>query len=109
MHIDLGADSPINAINSADSAQNISMIHTHSHSAGQIFICPIASSLSRLKGLDEFKGDFIELDFGLTKDKILDFYTQDFYKACDYCHNMWEKKREIPVAIQTKEVLKLEK
>ena len=78
-------------------------------SAGQIFLCPIASSLSRLKGLDEFRGDFIELDSSLNKQKILDFYAQDFFNACDYCHNMWEKKREIPVAIQIKEVLKLSK
>lgn len=94
-------------VDSVDSAQNAPAFHTHS--AGQIFICPIASSLSRLRGLEEFKGDFIELDSELTKDKVLDFYTQDFYKACDYCHDMWEKKRGIPVAIQTKEVFKLEK
>lgn len=78
---------------------------------GQIFICPIASSLSRLKGTDEFRGDFIELDSTLTKQKILDFYAQDFFKACDYCHDMWEYhgKIQIPIAIQTKKVLKVEK
>lgn len=98
----------------ADSTQKIfDSTHTShsktSQSKGQIFICPIASSLSRLRGLDEFRGDFIALDSTLTKRKILAFYAQDFYKACDYCHDMWAQKRTIPVAIQTKEVLRLEK
>ena len=84
---------------------------TNTHSAGQIFICPIASSLSRLKGNDEFCGDFIELDSTITKQKILDFYAQDFFKACDYCHDMWKYhgKIQIPIAIQTKKVLRVEK
>lgn len=98
----------------ADSTQKIfDSTHTShsktSQSKGQIFICPIASSLSRLRGLDEFRGDFIALDSTLTKRKILAFYAQDFYKACDYCHDMWAQKRTIPVAIQTKEVMRLEK
>lgn len=74
-----------------------------------MFICPIASSLSRLKGLDEFEGDFVELDSALNKEKILNFYAQDFFKACDYCRNMWENTKTTPIAIQTDRVLKLEK
>lgn len=83
--------------------------HNKSYGDGQVFICPIASSLSRLRGLDEFCGDFLVLDSTLTKQKILDFYAQDFFKACDYCHDMWKKRHDIPIAIQTKEVLKLER
>ena len=79
------------------------------NSKGQMFICPIASSLSRLKGLDEFDGDFVELDSTLNKEKILNFYAQDFFKACDYCRNMWENTKTTPIAIQTDRVLKLEK
>lgn len=79
------------------------------NSKGQIFICPIASSLSRLKGLDEFEGDFVELDSTLNKEKILNFYAQDCFKACDYCRNMWENTKTTPIAIQTDRVLKLEK
>lgn len=29
---------------------------------GAIFVCPVSSSLSRLKGLEEFSGDFINLE-----------------------------------------------
>ena len=75
---------------------------------GQVFLCPIASSLSRLKGLKEFEGDFIALDENTTPDDFVNFYAQDFFKACDYCHDMWQPRKYIPIAIQTKEVLKLE-
>ena len=74
---------------------------------GAAFICPIASSLSRLKGLQEFKGDFIDFA-AASKERVIEFYTQDFFKVCDYCHNMWEEKRSIPIATQTKEVFSIE-
>ena len=76
---------------------------------GHIFICPVASSLSRLKGLEEFEGDFITLDSHTSKADFRRFYTQEYFKACDYCHDMWETKRDIPIAIQTREVLPLAK
>lgn len=34
----------------------------------------------RLKGLSEFRGDFVALDFTLNKEKILNFYAQDFFQ-----------------------------
>ena len=34
---------------------------------GAIFVCPVASSLSRLNGLEEFEGDFINLEDEKTK------------------------------------------
>ena len=71
---------------------------------GAAFICPVASSLSRLKGLKEFEGDFLDLATA-SKERVLEFYAQDYFKACDYCCNKWEEKRFIPVATQTKEVL----
>lgn len=74
---------------------------------GAVFVCPISSSLSRLKGLDEFQGDFINLDDD--KDRILEFYSQDFYKSCDYCRDFSKPIKKIPIAIQTDKVLKLEK
>lgn len=60
---------------------------------GHIFICPVASSLSRLKGLEEFEGDFITLDSHTSKADFRRFYTQEYFKACDYCHDIWETKR----------------
>lgn len=39
---------------------------------GAIFVCLVASSLSRLKGLEEFSGDFINLEDD--KKRYLDFY-----------------------------------
>lgn len=75
-------------------------------SKGAIFVCPVASSLSRLKGLDEFKGDFVNLED--KKERFFSFYAQDFFKACDYCHDMWKDKKPIAVAIQTEDILKLE-
>lgn len=74
---------------------------------GAIFVCPISSSLSRLKGMDEFEGDFINLND--SKDRILEFYAQDFYKSCDYCRDFGKPYKKIPIAIQTDKVLKLEK
>ncbi len=84
------------------SSENLS-----AESKGQIFICPVASSLSRLKGLGEFSGDFISLDSNLTKKKFWDFYAQDFFKACDYCHDMSKGRTYIPMAIQTDKTLEL--
>lgn len=72
---------------------------------GAIFVCPVASSLSRLNGLEEFEGDFINLED--EKQRFLDFYVQDFFKACDYCHDMKNPSIPIPVAVQTDEILEL--
>lgn len=74
---------------------------------GAVFVCPISSSLSRLKGLAEFEGDFVNLQGD--KARILEFYAQDFYKACDYCRDFTQPAKKIPVAIQTAKVLTLEK
>ena len=76
--------------------------------SGALFICPIASSLSRLRGLEEFQGDFIDLSASNLRERIIEFYGQDFFKACDYCHDMWLKKEQIPIAIQTDKILKIE-
>ncbi|MGX2972326.1 hypothetical protein [Helicobacter sp. T3_23-1059] len=75
----------------------------------RFFICPVASSLSRLKGLDEFSGDFISLDSRLTKHRFCEFYAQDFFKACDYCLVLSKGRTYIPMAIQTDKVLKIKK
>lgn len=90
---------PTNSIDSSESTQNMVF--------GHIFICPIASSLSRLKGLEEFEGDFITLDSHTSKADFRRFYSQEYFKACDYCHDMWKAKRDIPIAVQTQEVLPL--
>ena len=55
----------------------------------------------------EFSGDFISLDSNLTKKKFWDFYSQDFFKACDYCHDMSKGRTYIPMAIQTDKTLEL--
>lgn len=77
-------------------------------SVGEIFLCPIASSLSRLQGLEEFSGDFVSLDSACNRYKIMQFYAQDFFHACDYCHDMDKPKTYIPIARQTKATLALE-
>ncbi|WP_104720828.1 MULTISPECIES: hypothetical protein [unclassified Helicobacter] len=59
---------------------------------GAMFVCPIASSLSRLLGLEEFSGDYINLQ-NFSRQDIVDFYAKDFYKACDYCRDMWKKNK----------------
>lgn len=46
---------------------------------------PYISSLSRLKGLEEFYGDFLNLED--SKEMFFEFYSQDFYKSCDYCRD----------------------
>ncbi|STA73334.1 radical SAM domain protein protein [Campylobacter lari] len=74
---------------------------------GAIFVCPISSSLSRLKGLEEFNGDFLNLVD--SKERFFEFYSQDFYKSCDYCRDFSQPIKKIPIAIQTDKVLKLEK
>lgn len=75
---------------------------------GGLFLCPIASSLSRLENIQQFEGDFVLLNEHLTDYDLLAFYAQDFFKCCDYCHDMKKPKKYIPIAIQTKEVLKIE-
>ncbi|AJC89927.1 radical SAM protein [Campylobacter subantarcticus] len=74
---------------------------------GAIFVCPISSSLSRLKGLEEFDGDFLNLEDA--KERFFEFYSQNFYKSCDYCRDFGQPIKKIPIAIQTDKVLKLEK
>ena len=97
-----------NATSAASTTSTAETARTHA-AFGHIFICPIASSLSRLKGLEEFEGDFITLDSHTSKADFRRFYTQEYFKACDYCHDMWGAKRDIPIAVQTKEVLALSK
>ena len=75
---------------------------------GHMFVCPIASSLSKLKGIEEFSGDYITLEKGDLRDKILNFYAQDFFKACDYCQDYSKPRVDIPAAIQTDAVLQVE-
>lgn len=98
-HQSLDNNTPLHAMRFSEARENPAM--------GHIFICPIASSLSRLKGLEEFKGDFITLDSQTSKADFRKFYAQDYFKACDYCDNMWEHRKDIPIAIQTKKVLPL--
>ena len=105
-----GLNSQDNLSNDNLNSQNSAPKHNpNPQSKGQIFICPIASSLSRLKGLAEFEGDFLDLDDTLNKEKILNFYAQDFFKACDYCRDMWDETQSIPIAIQSDKVLRLQK
>lgn len=63
--------------------------------------------MSRLKGLEEFNGDFLNLED--SKERFFEFYSQDFYKSCDYCRDYGEPAKQIAVAVQTDKVLKLEK
>lgn len=76
--------------------------------SGALFVCPIASSLSRLRGLKEFDGDFVNLADNNLRQRLIEFYGQSFFNACDYCHDMWIQKENIPIALQTKEVFKLQ-
>lgn len=71
------------------------------------FVCPISAGIAKLKGLKEVEGDYLKIDGNLTKKKILDFYSKDFIKSCDYCPDMGEEKYEIPVGLQTKDIYKL--
>lgn len=75
---------------------------------GHIFVCPIASSLSKLKGIEEFSGDYITLEKGDLRGKILSFYAQDYFKACDYCQDYSKPRVDIQAAIQTDEVLRID-
>lgn len=100
----LGENTNSQENSSKNSAQSVNLTP---NSKGQVFICPIASSLSRLRGLGEFEGDFLELDDTLSKQKILDFYAQDFFKACDYCRDMSAKRKLIPIAIQADKVMEI--
>lgn len=73
---------------------------------GAIFVCGMASSLSKLKGLEEFQGEYIDL----MRDepiKFLEFYTRDFYQFCDYCQDYSKPTESIPSAAQTREVLQI--
>ena len=74
--------------------------------AGAVFVCAVASALSRLKGIEEFEGDFINLATA-SRERVIEFYAQDYFKACDYCQNMCEEKRLVVPAVQTKEVFGL--
>ncbi|WP_232086774.1 hypothetical protein [Helicobacter winghamensis] len=73
---------------SGDTRENVRTNESKASAGGRaIFVCPVASSLSKLKGIDEFSGDYIALENGNLRDRILAFYAQDFFKACDYCQD----------------------
>lgn len=74
---------------------------------GGLFLCPIASSLSQLKGFGEFNQDFVHLNSTSLQYDILNFYAKDFFHVCDYCNNKWEKPLLIPPALQTTKILEL--
>lgn len=63
--------------------------------------------LSKLKGIEEFSGDYITLEKGDLRGKILSFYAQDYFKACDYCQDYSKPRVDIQAAIQTDEVLRI--
>ncbi|WP_157979075.1 radical SAM protein [Helicobacter labetoulli] len=86
----------------------ISLIGGNNNTLGGIFVCPIAAGLSKLRNKEEFDGDFVSLHSKTLRKDIISFYRQDFYKACDYCPNLWEGVGEIPVALQTTRTLRLE-
>lgn len=77
-------------------------------SRATISVCPIASALTKLRGAEEFAGDFVDVDSGDLRRKIVAFYAQDFFKSCDYCPNKWEQASPIPPALQTKDTLALQ-
>lgn len=78
----------------------VSYIGSNSDENGGIFICPRASSMSKIFGLEKFSGDFIALDSKTLKQDFVDFYSKDFFECCDYCHDMDKPKKMIPAGIQ---------
>ena len=65
--------------------------------------------MSKLRGVDEFDGDYILLEKGDLRDRIFSFYAQDFFKACDYCQDWCKPRENIVAAIQTDKVLEIGK
>ena len=63
--------------------------------------------LSKLKGIEEFSGDYITLEKGDLRGKILSFYAQNYFKACDYCQDYSKPRVDIQATIQTDEVLRI--
>lgn len=71
-------------------------------SFGKIFICPRASSMSKLYAIKNFYGDYIDLSSNNIKKDVLKFYAKKFFYACDYCHDMSKNKQYIEAGIQLK-------
>lgn len=67
--------------------------------SGNIFICPRATSMSKIYGINALKGDFVSLDSKNLKDDLRLFYKKTYFESCDYCGDM-SKKQPIEVAIQ---------
>lgn len=71
-------------------------------SFGKIFICPRASSMSKLYDIKNFDGDYIDLSSNNIKKDIIKFYGKNFFNAYDYCHDMSKNKQYIEAGIQLK-------
>lgn len=71
-------------------------------SFGKIFVCPRASSMSKLYDINNFNGDYIDLSSNNIRKEILRFYSKKFFNACDYCHDMSKSKEYIEAGIQLK-------
>lgn len=72
-----------------------------------MFVCAAASSLSKLKSLEEFQGDYVDIENDNPK-RFLEFYAQDFFKCCDYCPDCSKPKEKIVATMQTREILNIE-
>lgn len=80
----------------------VSYIGLQDNKNGGIFICPKASSMSKIFGLEKFTDDYISLDSKTLKKDFIIFYSKDFFECCDYCHDMDKPKKMIPAGIQIK-------
>ena len=78
----------------------VSYIGSQNDKSGSIFICPRASSMSKIFGIEKFNGDYIALDSKTLNQDFINFYTKDFFECCDYCHDMDKPKKMIPAGIQ---------
>lgn len=52
---------------------------------GKIFICPRAGVFAIKKLYKQKKNETFDLNYKISKRDLIDFYSKDYFEACDYC------------------------
>ncbi len=78
----------------------VSLIGGKNDELGKIFICPRASSMSKLYDVANFIGDYIDIASKTLRADIIYFYTKNYFQSCDYCQDMSLPKISVEAGVQ---------
>ena len=79
-------------------------------SGNLLFHCPFSANAFRLRGVPDFKGDYVDFSRSGVKDEVREFVrSKEYIDSCDFCNGRSYGAPEIVPGIQTLVPLKYEK